>query len=490
MMPVIRALYPVAKVQYWKASKEVNVTFFTVFKDFGTKEAWWWLLTKLWAMKVATNDEAPDMHYYGLVHPAVTDGSIRGWGWDANYKVAAGDAGNGGILAHEVGHNENRKHAPCGGPADVDPNWPDARYPNALIMESGFDINAREPRRWDDYEDVMAYCEKWISPHTYKALYNRFNTSSVRPAAEGDPIDHLVVSGFVADGGAVTLADFTHISVPAGQFGDPGTGLYAVSLLAADGRTLAVRRFETDSHLSQPGVGTFGVVLPYHPETRQIAILRGSATVATRAVSTSPPAIRVVSPNGGERIAATSLFTMSWTASDPDGDMLSYLVQYSRDGGATWRALDAGVAETEAVLDGALLAGSDRALVRVTASDGVNTSADQSDATFTVERKPPEAVIHTPDGTLVPIGAGLTLLGAAFDAEDGPLADPGLNWESDRDGPLGAGDELVAALSPGVHTITLRARDADGAVASDSIAVIVGDTPSRWFIPIGALRAE
>ncbi|GIW07412.1 MAG: hypothetical protein KatS3mg060_2217 [Dehalococcoidia bacterium] len=486
MVPVVAKLFPVDRVAWWKASKEVNITFFTVFKDFATKEAWWYVLTKLWTMKTATSDEAPDMHYYGLVHPSVPDGDIKGWGSDANWKVAAGVAGNGGILAHELGHNENRKHAPCGGPDGVDPNWPDDRYPKAQIMESGFDVDERVPRPWNEWEDVMAYCDKWITPYTYRALYGRFQ-SSLTAAAEGDPVDHLLVSGLVLDDGRVHLNDWYHQGAPLSA--GPVAGQLAIVLQGADGRTLASRHVDPHTHLGAVGTGPFMALVPYHPETARVAIMRSGVEVAARQVSAGVPQVRLLAPNGGERIAAGDTLTVTWSASDPDGEGLRALVQFSRDGGLTWQALEADWEGTSLPIEAAQLPGSDRALIRVVVTDGINVGQDVSDAVFSIERKPPEAVIFTPDGTIVAPGAGLLLRGGAFDAEDGPLVEDALRWASDRDGELGGGEQVVVQLSPGVHVVSLTARDTDGGETTARVTIIVGETPSRTFVPVAPNHA-
>ena len=61
------------------------------------------------------------------------------------------------IFPHEMGHNYSLRHAPCGGPAGVDPNYP---YPNARLgprrgwkfIENRF-IDSKET-----YYDLMSYC--------------------------------------------------------------------------------------------------------------------------------------------------------------------------------------------------------------------------------------------------------------------------------------------------------------------------------------------
>jgi hypothetical protein len=64
------------------------------------------------------------------------------------------------------------------------------------------------------------------------------------------------------------------------------------------------------------------------------------------------------------------------------------------------------------------------------------------------------------------------LSGIAYDMDDGTLEGEALSWESDVDGHLGHGSELMAPpLTPGVHTITLSAQDSNGQTGWDAIQV-------------------
>jgi hypothetical protein len=173
-----------------------------------------------------------------------------------------------------------------------------------------------------------------------------------------------------------------------------------------------------------------------------------------------------------------------WTGDDADGDGLTYMVQYSRDGGLTWEALATELRETAYELDLSVLAGAGAARVRVIASDGVNTAQDESDGTFVVERKAPEVILLSPDdGLTIEPGTSVVLRGLATDVEDGPIEGESLTWTSDRDGELGAGGEVVATLSPGAHIVTLAARDADGNVATVSARVVVTTLGQRLYVP-------
>ncbi len=58
------------------------------------------------------------------------------------------------------------------------------------------------------------------------------------------------------------------------------------------------------------------------------------AVIATRSAGSAVPADRVVSPNGGETLSGDTA-TVTWTASDADGDPLTATVRYGDDDGAT-----------------------------------------------------------------------------------------------------------------------------------------------------------
>lgn len=73
-------------------------------------------------------------------------------------------------FAHEIGHNLSLMHAPCGGPANVDPRFP---YSGGTIGVWGYRPSTREVIA-QDVPDLMSYCgggSEWISDyHFEKAL--------------------------------------------------------------------------------------------------------------------------------------------------------------------------------------------------------------------------------------------------------------------------------------------------------------------------------
>ena len=91
-------------------------------------------------------------------------------------------------------------------------------------------------------------------------------------------------------------------------------------------------------------------------------------------------------------------YTVRWEQADLDGDPVSSTVEYSPDDGVSWRTLAVDLSTNEWVVPRNLLAGTSMGRIRVHASDGLNSSTDVSDATFSVADNPPELFIIHPSG--------------------------------------------------------------------------------------------
>ena len=90
----------------------------------------------------------------------------------------------------------------------------------------------------------------------------------------------------------------------------------------------------------------------------------------------------VQAPAGGITLTGSSVI-VSWSATDIDGDPLTFSLDYSTDGGVTWLPLSGQIPST--TIDdwsADLLAGATQGKFRVWVSDGVNTATDETDGTF------------------------------------------------------------------------------------------------------------
>jgi hypothetical protein len=403
------------------------------------------------------------------------------WGWD--FDGSYGDWYGG----HELGHTYGRGHANfCG--AGGGPSYP---YPEGRIggptgdpqRYYGWDVELRRVYPWN-WTDVMSYCaNEWISDFTYKGIRDRLiaegGGTTQAASAWPEATEYLAVFGRanLTQGTAELGTLYRLRDIPAPEPPTPSAD-WTLELLNAGGTALASYPFTPKADTEpQPGEDLMASIIetvPWADGTTRVVVRYKGNVVAERAVSANPPTVQVISPNGGEVLDQAA--AVKWTGSDPDGDPLVYALLYSPDAGATWLTVVTELTQTEYNVDLSELPGSDQALFKVIASDGVNTGQDQSDVTFRVARKAPAAFIIAPnEGAHFVPEQQVMLVGEGYDPEDGNLPDAGLSWSSDRQGDLGTGRQLsVTGLQLGWHVITLRATDSDGQSGAATVSVYVG----------------
>ena len=251
----------------------------------------------------------------------------------------------------------------------------------------------------------------------------------------------------------------------------PEPGPYAIVLRGAGGEELARYPF-TPGGLEQgpapfdgnePESAYISLLLPYTAGVASLEVEGPGGVLYQVAAGSSLPAVQVTAPNGGEVFGAEPI-TVSWTASDEDGDPLTFNVAYSADNGNSWEPVAQYITQTQVTIDQVNLPTSDMALFRVSASDGIHTASDQSDGLFFIPNHPPGGEIIAPEsGITVASDQTVTFEGQVYDYDLGTLDGANLQWQSDRDGLLGQGAMLnTASLSQGLHEINLVADDGHG----------------------------
>jgi len=178
---------------YLEAMYPIERAVFTVGKPVTVSSPVNWSNT-LDQLRMLRQSERPaaDVYYFGLLKPTDTfqqycrTGCTAGIGYvgsatQAATHVAMGlafaDETSAGVMAHEVGHNHGRNHAPCAPGNQI--SGVDSRYPHkgALTSVWGYDNRKQTFFNPDKTTDIMGYCEpQWISDYTYKALIERVAT--------------------------------------------------------------------------------------------------------------------------------------------------------------------------------------------------------------------------------------------------------------------------------------------------------------------------
>ena len=411
--------------------------------------------------------------------PEDVDTSVGGCG---NKNIAAASVGDGDTLAQEMGHALDRKHAPAGPVGGPDPNYPDYDgYPSGSIGEYGFDVVTSEVYDPNNSFDFMSYGgNRWVSPYTYMGLRNtiieRFGQASARMRTtfgrrgSARRQEMLFLSFTVARDGTVEVHPSFHLPVARQEIVHGTLSDISCELLDERGNVLSARH----CRLRGPEVDArdaridFHEAIPWSDRAAAVRFLRGRDALGTHQIEERAPAVALQTP---EIRAAGRSVSLAWEGEHPERD-LTYLVRYSCDGGESWRVLAVSSAKPEYVTRD--LPGGEHCLVQIVATSGVRTAVAESKP-FSVPKKPRRAEILRPVSVNSGSQGHATLLrGAAFSSDYGLGEPDDVVWNSNVDGFLGRGFELIAdGLSEGLHTITLSAPDGQEGMATASTTMRV-----------------
>lgn len=222
--------------------------------------------------------EGGDGHYKGVMMPPVTGArGVAHRPGRSSFSQPYPD-----VIAHELGHNFNLRHAPCGRPAGVDPSFP---YPDGAIGAWGYNFGGRllSPST----PDLMSYCgppDGTSDYHFTKAF--RFRLSEADSGGLPDyrpPARTLLLWGGVGADSIPFLEPAFVVDAPP-RLPGPG-GEYRIFGRAADGAELFSLTFDMAEVADGDGSASFAFALPVRDgwagnlANIVIAGPRGSATL-------------------------------------------------------------------------------------------------------------------------------------------------------------------------------------------------------------------
>ena len=186
-----------------------------------------------------------------------------------------------------------------------------------------------------------------------------------------------------------TIKLYPFMILPGSKYTErPTNSSFSINLLDGKGRTLAHYPFEpkmiTNTSQSKDKTGILSEAVPYILCTKEIVISKDNKPLASRNVDDYAPKARIIFPIGGETFPLAGNLTVKWQGSDPDGDNLTYFLLYSTDAGRSWQTIASDIKATHLTINMGALPGSNIALFRIIATDGVNTAISDSNSTFSV----------------------------------------------------------------------------------------------------------
>ena len=229
---------------------------------------WSQILSEIQALRVA--EGASDEYYDGVVQWPFTGGGIAGVAYilpDPSHPARSAlgfdeMAGASIIMAHELGHNLGRRHAPYGGAGGVDPFFP---YPGGRIGVAGWDVTTSRFVPVDPARDLMGYCSPvWTSDYTFGAIrsWRRDDPLASSPATVASLREEgVLVWGRIDSRGPILEAAFQ----VTGRMTEPeGHGPHRITLLDRAGTVLHQESFPGTpvAHAEDPDERHFAFLLP------------------------------------------------------------------------------------------------------------------------------------------------------------------------------------------------------------------------------------
>lgn len=444
--------------------------------------------------------ECTRTHWVGLCHPNTPGFNGLGMiGFDSmHFRVDTGphaynpnDPYGGRTLAHEYGHNCGFGHInnpdTCGGVSDG-PYMEEYPYDTCTIgPDDTLDYWGLDPLSWrlippTSVGDLMSYAtDRWTSGwlwDTYIIGYywGKGGASEISKEEEkrimAEP--QILISGFIhpkagtgeftrfylLDSGMAPLEKVVKSYIRQKEAKEKGV-VYTIRFLdAGDGLLVEYPLDTTDIMGDDTDARVFSSYFAFNPATKKIVLMGDVTVLAQISVSDHAPSVNLYPV---EVNSASHTLTLGWEAEDEDGDPLTYLIQYSFDGGATFVTHLHDYPYFAAVLDTALLHGSTQAQIRIIASDGILSGYDTSEE-FTIEKHSPRVTISgVVEGERLPFSDVRSLSGFAYDAEDGGIPGEELSWQ--MTGPLSrsanGGTFTLTELEPGMYNAGLSATDND-----------------------------
>jgi ligand-binding sensor domain-containing protein len=335
--------------------------------------------------------------------------------------------------------------------------------------------------------DASMFLEPLDYRHTLNWILNN-DHSDIGPLAMAAYTQTLRLSGDIDATDGITVS-MSYLMGNGGQLTAPSSvGSYQLDLLNAGNTLLSSQHFSLptgDTHGQPETLFHFSLHVPFLTGAHKAEILHNGNLIWSATVSANAPTVSFTTPSGGSYNAASPIH-ITWNASDPDSNPLQFALAYSADNGATWVQVAAALTGSSYDWTPGFIPAGSQARLRLTASDGFNTSQAISDA-FTLTARAPFAFILSPDnGATFTEGAVASLAGGSMTSDGTDQGD--FTWSYDNVAvPLGFTKDLTTTLNEvGVHTLTVQVATANGMSDSSSITVTVkGDydhdgMPNDW----------
>jgi Peptidase M66 len=236
-----------------------------------------------------TLERAPkESYYYGFL-PKRTFG-LAGLGYipgnaALGFDVPTSPEAVRETMTHELGHNTSLPHAPCGGPARPDPQYPYANAqlgaPGRYIWGYNQDTKAFTDPRRTDIHDIMSYCDgATFSDYNYRKIQvhltpgDKLVKTTGASGTAAAPQELLLISGQIEAG----KAELRPLKTMLGEANVSTEGPYTLRITTAQGNTVDYK-FATKQIDHMPATQRFSLTIPHPGAVTSMAVVKDGATL-------------------------------------------------------------------------------------------------------------------------------------------------------------------------------------------------------------------
>lgn len=407
----------------------------------------------------------------------------------------------GRTLAHEYGHNCGMGHVECGN--NIDPPY-EVTYPfdlctigpNDPLGYYGFD-----PQSWTvipptSLGDLMSYSTtRWTSSFTWDVLMNETPYKkddadpllkiSLSEASAVRETSQLFVSGsyiektsegnfgrfYLFPAGKAPIKKVAESYLEAKENKSKAASA-TIQLLDAQENVLSETPVSAKEVLGDNSERLFfAQYIQFIDSAKYIRLIIDSVQIAEKIISDNPPTINI---SKFEQDEAAEKIHINWDAYDPDGDPLTFIVQYDPGDGSGYQTLQNDMPLFGTILDTSTLKATNNGLIRVIAGDGV-LSAIAISPSFKIKDHPPKGFIAgARNQQRFNYGNPIIFNGFVFDPDSGGSTPPAISWD------INNGQQVITTTlgelrldnpPPGPITVTMNAVDADSNPVTTTVRV-------------------
>lgn len=437
--------------------------------------------------------------------------------------VEAGPGYNTRDLPHEVGHAFGRMHAGdmCGA-SNPEP-WPpdhkgeldsvglDPRSNSGVAFGgvyrpllgrtlSGQGSSSKSSPKYNPgtWFDLMSYCSPltgvgyWISAKGWDEEVDNLRTygkahGRVTSAAR-EPVAGLRVDALLLPSGEIIPTGVAPALLPRGGAGDSS---FSAVVRSRTGAALAhATMTATAAHADPSGTAVIFLEgdIPFPPVARakggipeqvgMLQILDGGKPAVTIRRNPSAPVVRLLAPASGTKIGGRGSVTVRWRATEKGSKRLRARIDYSDDGGRTFRPVWGGPSNGVAVVPANEFPAAKTGVLRLAVSDGFDQTLAQVGQLAVAGASPDVEIADPAPRTSIDADQPLSLAAQAVDDRGVTIPAESLAWLVDGRQVAQGRSADVEGLTPGRHIVALRATDHLGRVGTaKTLVVVVPVTP-------------